>query len=354
MKNYINNLIELTENKKDELLIVVIGNVKGFTKIDDDYTDTSIISEYYSQQQFDDIVIALRSNKFIVKCYFDELDFIHDYSLKCLSNLYPLKPLVINFAQKGTSIGRKSLIPSFCDLNHIIHTNCNAFVASLCREKYICSRILKGLYHTVESWLYSYKYGWISEKPLCGEKVIVKLINESSSIGLTYDNVFVYNEKSDKKVRQIANKYKTDVVVQKFISGFEVEVPFILTNECHVFDPIGISLEGQANLNDGILDYEIRGNHKFGFYDFNKQFPDLSKKIMLEVKNVAKFLNIEGLGRIDFRIDNQQNYYITDINANPHITKSMTVYYAMQKLGFEDYADTLKMFIGTAISRHPN
>lgn len=130
MKNYINNLIELTENKKDELLIVVIGNVKGFTKIDDDYTDTSIISEYYSQQQFDDIVIALRSNKFIVKCYFDELDFIHD---------------------------------------------------------------------------------------------------------LTDNNVFVYNEKSDKKVRQIANKYKTDVVVQKFISGFEVEVPFILTNECHVY-----------------------------------------------------------------------------------------------------------------------
>jgi len=354
MIDKIKKMIDLAENKKNELLIIVIGNVKGLTKVDDDYVETSIVSEYYSRQQFDDIVLTLRDNGFTVKCYFDELDFIHDYSLKLLSNLYPLEPLVINFAQKGTSIGRKSLIPAFCDLNNIIHTNCNAFVASLCREKFICNRILRREYHTADSWLYSYKYGWILGKPLNGEKIIVKLINESSSIGLTSENIFLYDDLSDKKVKYIANKYKSDVIVQKFISGYEIEVPFIHTDECYVFDPIGISLQEDEKLEDNILDYDIRDKHKFGFYNFKKRFPELTLSIKTEVKSVAKLLNIEGIGRIDFRIDNFNNYYITDINANPHITKSMTVYYAMKSLGFENYADTLKMFIGTAISRHPS
>ena len=45
------------------------------------------------------------------------------------------KLLVINSAQTGIYIGRKSLIPAFCDHYKIMHTGSNPYVVSLCRDK---------------------------------------------------------------------------------------------------------------------------------------------------------------------------------------------------------------------------
>ena len=355
MKKFIDSLIHLAQTNKEHYLIVVIGNVQGITKIDDDYAYTSIGSEFYTRRQFDDIVLSLRLYGFQVKCYFDELDFIHDYSLRLLSNLYPQEILVINFAQKGKKIGRKSLIPAFCDMNNILHTNCNPYVVSLCREKFHWYLILKDHAPVSPSWLYSHRYQWLFGKPTEGEKIIVKLTNESSSIGLTYENIMTYSDDADKKISALSEKYDADLIVQEFLAGYEIEVPFINSKDCRAFNPIGISLNGQKDLGNNILDYEIRGDHLFNFYDFSELFPQTSESIRQTVQTVALLLNIEGIGRVDFRVNAlTEQYYITDINANPHITKSMTVYYAMKKMGYNEYISTLLLLIGATINRRPN
>lgn len=154
---YISKLLNLTKKYKETSLIVIIFNVKGRTCVKDNYDNgDSLDAEYYSTSQCDNIVMTLRRNNYNVKCYFNELDFIHDHSLGLLKNTYPLELIVINFGQIGRSVGRKSLIPAYCDINDIVHTNSNALSVSLAREKYFWSKILDNFTeHNCKAWYYS-------------------------------------------------------------------------------------------------------------------------------------------------------------------------------------------------------
>lgn len=60
---------------------------------------------------------------------------------------------------------------------------------------------------------------------------------------------------------------------------------------------------------------------KFGFYNFEKAQPEISVKLEECTKRVVQLLGITGFGRVDYRIDYNNNIYVTDIATNPHITK---------------------------------
>ena len=65
----------------------------------------------------------------------------------------------------------------------------------------------------------------------------------------------------------------------------------------------------------------------------------------------VKLLGIEGFGRVDFRIDLDGNYYITDVAANPHLTKGMSFNYAFRENDME-YQEMLEVLLATTISRY--
>ncbi|MDT1958218.1 hypothetical protein MX629_07220 [Carnobacterium divergens] len=351
-ESFIKKNIEVSKNSINDYLIIMVANVKELTATTHDYNGTSIISEYYSLQQFEEISTTIKSLGFELKCYFDEDDFISDYENKIIRNNYPKKFIVLNSAQKGISPGRKSLIPAFCALHNILYSNSNAYVTSFIRNKYHWNSFLgKGNAPICESWVYDYKNGWgFNLSPPNGEKVICKLNSESSSIGLTQDNIFNYCFDKEEFIKDLSKKFKQKIIIQKFISGREIEVPVISTpNKTVSLSPVGISVNNQNDLNNIILDYSIRGNNKFSFYNFELENPTLAKKIMKVTEQVATDLEIFGYGRIDYRIDQDNNFFITDIATNPHITMSMSYYYAFKKMGFT-YSDVLATLFGIIMS----
>ncbi|MCB5954928.1 hypothetical protein [Enterococcus sp. CWB-B31] len=352
IKNVIDNYVETTQNNLDKYLIIMVSNVKGLTTSFKDYSETSVMSEYYSLLQYEQISTTIKSIGFELKCYFDENDFIHDFENGILRDNYPKKIIVLNSAQKGTTPGRKSLVPAFCALNNILFSNSNAYVTSFVRNKFHWNSFLsQGEYTLCKNWLYDYRYGWIfNKKPESNEKVICKLNSESSSIGLGQKNIFHFSEDKENFIDKLSRQFNQKVIVQQFISGKEVEVPVLSTPEQTVsFNPVGISVNNKESLDNTILDYNIRGNNKFNFYNFDNKNPILSKKIKTTTELVAQDLEIFGYGRIDYRIDDNNNFYITDIATNPHITKSMSYYYAFKELGYS-YEEVLKSLFGLIIT----
>lgn len=350
--NFISKYLKIAQSYKDQLLIILVMNVKGLTKDFNDYKQSSVISEYYSYSQYEEILVAIQSLKYSVKCYFDENDFITDYQNGIIRNNYPKKMLVINSAQKGIGPGRKSLIPAFCQLHNIMCSSSDPYVVSFARNKFHWYCFLKELsYPVCPSWFYSKRLGWLgNKKPTAGETVIIKLNSESSSIGLTKKNVIPYTPEKDSEIKRICNQFNQDVIVEKFISGYETEVPVLIApTECCSLFPAGISIGQKEFLGDDFLDYQARGNHLFEHYDFSQIHPELSKALQEVTKNVALSIGIKNMGRIDYRISKQGEFYITDIATNPHITKSMTFYYEFQKFGLP-YEKVLELMIGLSIS----
>lgn len=152
MENFTNervllqDLIDYAHKNINNYLVIIVGNVVGITPHENDFhADTSITDEYYTLSQFNRISSCLQKIGFDTLCYFDEMDFIHDVLTHRIRNNYPQKFIVLNFAQKGLVRGRKSLVPAFCEMNNILHTNSNAFACSFAREKYYWGLCLRGL-----------------------------------------------------------------------------------------------------------------------------------------------------------------------------------------------------------------
>lgn len=352
-REWIEKFSLLATRMKDDYFIVMVCNVKGKTKSKNNYIKTPIDSEYYSIEQFEEISSAITALGFSLKTYFDENDFIKAYLQGDLTDNYPKKILVLNSAQKGTAEGRKSLIPAFCDMNNLVHTNSDAYTSSFSRNKYHWFSILNhGGYNVCESWLYDEHSGWIFEKsPKIGTKVICKLNSESSSIGLSKKNIFLFSKEKEEYIKTLSKEFNQRVIVQEFIEGKEIEIPVLVTRERGISLPsVGIKIGEEIELGNRILDYDIRGNNKFSFYNFSKKFQNIAEILEIQAAAIAYDIGIYGFGRIDYRVDKNNQFYITDISTNPHITKSMSFYYAFKELGFK-YENVLLTLLGMGISR---
>ena len=53
IKNYIKNFQNIEENQRSKLLIVLVANVDGETQNYDDYQNTSVLSEYYTLDEYE-------------------------------------------------------------------------------------------------------------------------------------------------------------------------------------------------------------------------------------------------------------------------------------------------------------
>ncbi len=350
---FLDKYINLANEYKPKLQLILVCNVEGLTVDKDDYSGDSITSEYLTLQQYNKILSSLRQEGFDVISYFDETEFMSDVLTKKCEKMHGQELLVINSAQKGTKVGRKSLIPAFCDLHHIYYNNSNAYVVSLCRDKYNSGCLLENWGFPVpESWLYRYNQGWVlNAKPPIDEKIILKLNYETSSIGLDKNNIYNYDESKDSLIDIISHKYKQDVIIQKFIYGYEVEVSFIYGKGTFVFPPVGIKLGDNKTLGDKILDYDIRKNHPYEFYDFMQECPETAPKIQECTKYIASALNISGLGRIDYRITPQQQYFVTDVATNPGYGDFSSTYHVFKTFGYS-YCEMLTALVGIALDKY--
>ena len=341
-KKEIKKMCEISRHLSKYCKIAFITSNKDKTHNTSDYSSFSVKSEFYSNDVHSKIVNAFKNIGFSVIEFFNEEDFIQ-YALKITKKQRECL-IVINSAQKGTHIGRKSLIPAFCELYSIKYVGSNPYVVSLCRDKYKCGNILNqnGI-PTPDAWLYN-KNGWINGCPNdIPYKLILKPNYESSSIGVDNKCIDYYGQTFDQKVKEYSLLFNQDIIVEEFVAGYEVEIPIICTQDPLVFFPVGIEKNGEKCLGEQILDYKTRSENNYDFYDFSAYRPVLAQKLVDIAKKTVKLLDISGFGRIDFRIKENGDYFVTDISTNPHYTEQSSFFVPFKNLdmSYEDMINSL-------------
>lgn len=319
---------------------------KEKTKNQADYTNYSVKSEFFSDEDEAAIINALHTIGFSVRQFYNEEDFLafvsaeqHDLSNK----------IVISSAQKGTKIGRKSLIPSVCDLFGLPYVGSDPYVVSLCRDKYRCGCILSqnGI-QVPDAWLYQPTRGWFCKPPASAGQMIAKPNYEAASIGIDIMNI-CRGSATQEKVRELESVYHQEILVEQFIAGYEVEIPIIVFNNVPTaFFPVGIKLDGNKKMGERILDYHLRSIDAYEYYDFSIEYSQAANAAIDAAIKTARILNIKGFGRIDFRISENGNVYVTDIATNPHYTAKSSFEFLFNQMGF-NYVDLVACLVAASI-----
>ena len=133
--------------------------------------------------------------------------------------------------------GRKALIPSICKYLNLRHTGSDSYRVCLCRDKFAIASILEANNIKVPKFqLYKGNNDLsLSEKT----KYIAKPLYESSSIGISKNNIFYGNNIPYTYLNTLIKNLKQPLLIQEFISGYEIEVPILAGKQSlYAFSPV--------------------------------------------------------------------------------------------------------------------
>lgn len=338
IKKYIDKFDNL-ENKPD---VYLIANAQDYTKKISPYNIMHANnSELFSANELGEITASLFEIGCYTSIFYTENEFI-DYILRNIHRLDLKNLLIVNLARDGVKEGKKGLIPAFCDLMNIMYSGSNSFTVSLCRNKFIWSSVLNNYKIIVPNFCEiknSKKIGNLNIDSK--KKYIIKNICESASIDLSKDSIV-----SNKNEEELFKIIKDDKMIQEYIDGTEVEVPFFrFNNDIVVAQPIALKFKSEEDF----LTNDISNAYNYEFYYLNNK--RLNDSLRSNTKKVVELLGITGYGRVDFRIDNENLFYIFDIATMPYIIKHSSFAYWFQAEDL-DYSCIYKALLMSTIYKY--
>jgi D-alanine-D-alanine ligase len=347
----VDSILKRLSGIRHSLVVLLVSCVKGTTSPADDYATHSIQTEFFSDQELAYIVGCLRRFGLFVRLFTSEMEFIEWVLAGGMEKEQYKQALAYNTAHTGSGPGRKALLPAFCDLNGIPYTGSNPHVVSLARHKFHSACVLQSRGVRVpSSWFYVPGRGWLDDIfPPDGVKVIAKLTHESASIGLSSDSVLVCDESLTDRIDAIGVSFHQPVTVQQLISGREVEVPIVDVADGFAPMAVGISVDGKDLLGDVILTYDLVNDDLYGFTDYQENSDRMAEAMKKTALNVARILEFRGLSRVDFRVDETGQHFVTDVSTSPHITPHSSFEFTFDRF---DRAGTLPiLLVGLACQR---
>lgn len=352
-KSSISHTLDKLRNEVQKLKIILIANAKE-TPLSARPNSKDIWIEFFSDSEINYLITALRDNELFTEVYFAEQEFIMDILNHKYKNLEEL--FVFNLARNGFGISKKSLIPSFCDLMNIKYSGSSAYVCSLARNKFHCSHLFQKLNcFGTPGWVYDASKGWfLGEEPPKDTEVIIKPMFESASKGITKESII--NTSSSQFLSRIETRSLVSsepMMVQKFIRGYECQVPFIKLDNDVFFQPVGIRIGEDYLLNDKIITEDLSYMYSYDYYDAcEKLDSSVCERMLQAAKRASEIVGIGTYGRIDFRLDDQMNLYITDVATMPYIVEHSAFYHVFSRMGMSGKEIMLSVICSALIQKY--
>lgn len=335
----------------DRFKFVLIAFDKN-RKIPDDYAMHSVTSEYFSDEELSETIISVREAGFMCEFFRTEFDFFKKYTLGGYEN-ESKTPIIIPVSGFGTGRARAALLPAYCQRMGIATcgSDCYSWVLSENKFHTFCLLEKAGL-PVPKSWLWTERNSWMNDiSPAEGIKVIAKPIYECASIGITKNSVFEYSkESSESFLIQMNRAFRQPFLVQEFIPGSEVEVPVIEINGIQRAIGAVELVNNGRKLGDDFFDYDMIYDDIYGFSNFFGKDKSSSDKIMDIAEEAIEIISLSGISRVDFRINDENIPYITDVNTPPHYAPHSSMSHSAKFIGHK-HVDLIQAICTIGITR---
>jgi D-alanine-D-alanine ligase len=180
--------------------------------------------------------------------------------------------------------------------------------------------------------------------------VIVKPNFEGSSKGIGDEAVVRDPRALADLLARVVRKYPAGVLVEEFITGVDVTVPFIegLGDE-GVLLPVDYLVDPVARSRFNIYDYRLKSTESSKVQV--RCPPDLPRDVVARLRAISKLavrtLGVRDLGRIDFRVGEDGRIYLLEVNALPSLERGSSLFAAAAREGL-DYQEALGAVVASA------
>lgn len=236
--------------------------------------------------------------------------------------------LVFNVCER---INNSSLLEphaaSIFDILQVPYTGSSPFTLALCIDKIKVKKLLS--YHNLPtpSWDYLYDIDDEINEDL-KYPLIVKPANTDNSIGITHDSVVTNKKDLAKMIKVVIKELDSPALIEEYIDGDEYNV-FIMGSDESSFKVLPLSRTIFTGLPKGYWHIKTLES-KFGLDEVYKkniivQEPpkNISSKLISLLTEISldtyNILDCHDYGRVEVRVDKNNNPYILELNPNPSI-----------------------------------
>lgn len=183
--------------------------------------------------------------------------------------------------------------------------------------------------------------------------MMVKLLSEDASIGISENSVVNNREELDKRVEYLLKNFRQNLIVEEFIEGRELNIS-ILGNE--VLPISEISFKGLAKELPKIITYEAKWAPESEYYKHTVPVcpAKLSKVTVKKINKIAleSFMAVgcRDYARVDIRFAKNNHPYVIEINPNPDISHDSGFARSAAAAGI-NYNELIKKLVKLAIER---
>jgi D-alanine-D-alanine ligase len=270
--------------------------------------------------------------------------------------------IVINVCER---INNSSLLEphaaSILDVLQIPYTGSNPYTLSLCIDKIRVKKLLT--YHKIPTPNWDYLYS-LDDKIRNDLKypLIVKPANTDNSIGITNESVVTNPKELNAQLKKVISEIGRPALIEEYIEGDEYDVSIIGSEEDDLrILPLSRSIfykmpKGYWH----IYPYEAKflGDNTYKKNIIVERPPKkISKKLESLIGEIAldtyNILDCHDYGRVEIRVDKNNNPYVLELNPNPSINIPDCVPSVAKLVGY-NYGDFLEEIIRMAINRYKN
>lgn len=306
-----------------------------------------------SDEQLGFMIDAFRSVNAYAELFEGERPFMEALACGRLQRLE--RPLSVAYNGIGWGVGvdgfqrgRKALIPLIADSYGLICANSDAYACALTLHKFHSFLVIAALgVSTPQTWHFEPSRGWIGGRPPAGVRVIVKSTYEAWSVGVTEESVFVVDESCDRRVAEIARQIGQAATVQAFIPGTEVYVPVMSCPERIVMPPVEAVIRRAAGDPDAVMTIDDNLERGVGYRRFDGP-KELIERLGEDALTVFEGLQLQGLTRIDFRIDEGGRPWVIDVAVSPGLSLRSPVFLSASEIGL-DHPTFLRAVVAATI-----
>lgn len=181
----------------------------------------------------------------------------------------------------------------------------------------------------------SYKVSeWRSLVP--GRKYIVKPIWEDGSLGITADSVFECSPGFEQKLEGMDDAHW---FIEDFIDGKEFNLSVLGGKDGPTVMPPAEMVFVDYGDRPKIIDFKAKWEEEsFEYVNTVREFPQLDSSVAEKLISTAmqcwNLFGLKGYARVDGRLDDNNDFYVIEINANPCISPYSGYVAATRKGGF--------------------
>lgn len=307
------------------------------------------------EEEFDEIETIDFLRKQLESFNFEVILLEQDNNL--FDKLIKFKPcFVMNIAEgRGKTRNRESQVPCMLDWLKIPHYGSDAVSLGLTLDKHLTNTILKNCNIPTPEMVILQKGENINKlKPIfTGKNFIVKPRWEGSSKGI-FNHSVTNDIKNCKQIAEhIINTYNQPAVIEEFIEGAEITTAVIGNENLKVFGMMHIKEKKPSKL--FIYSIENKRDWKKKIkYELAKDSFDTNT--LNKIKDCAfaafKALELKDIARIDFRLKNNKEPMIIDINPLPGLSPKYSDIMLLSKLLKKDYETVVRNIIFISLKRN--